>query len=491
MFSRLSVCFIALILGVTTTGSTWACPFCAAVSQTFSQEIDSMQIAAIAKLAEAPKSDGETAARAKFTVVDVLKGKEKLAGQKQIESLYYGEGRIGRQFLILGTEDSGEMMWSTPTLLTKHGIEYLKNVISLPEKGNERYKFFQEYLEHEDEMLARDAYDEFANAPYSALFELKPDMNHDQLVKWLQDPDLAANRRRLYFTMLGVCGGDDDLNMLESMLKSDDRKAKAGLDALIGCYLTLAGADGLSLVEKQFIDNKESEYADTYAAIMAIRFHGTETDVIEKEKLLKTLHKMLDRPALADLVIADFARWEDWSVVDKLVHLFKTADEDTSWVRVPVIRYLMACPKPEAKEYLIELEKIDPDAMKRAQTFFPFQSSAVPARPTDDNMVAKKIASDDSSDDVSSGVSDSQLETSSDLPDSEVAQSDVTREEMSTQGDRDLAAAITGDARDAATAPRVGWVQRILSGLVPLGVTFLLMVGISAVLWNPSNRTAM
>ena len=32
---------------------------------------------------------------------------------------------------------------------------------------------------------------------------------------------------------------------------------------------------------------------------------------------------MLDRPQLADLVIPDLARWEDWSVMDRLVELFK------------------------------------------------------------------------------------------------------------------------------------------------------------------------
>lgn len=58
--------------------------------------------------------------------------------------------------------------------------------------------------------------------------------------------------------------------------------------------------------------------------------------------------------------------------MDRLVQLFKDADEKTSWVRVPIINYLRACPKPEAKKHIEELKKIDPDAVKRASTFFPF-----------------------------------------------------------------------------------------------------------------------
>jgi hypothetical protein len=41
-----------------------------------------------------------------------------------------------------------------------------------------------------------------------------------------------------------------------------------------------------------------------------------------------------------------------------------------------VINYLRACPRPEAKAYLVELEKIDPAAVKRANTFFPFGGAA-------------------------------------------------------------------------------------------------------------------
>ena len=201
-------------------------------------------------------------------------------------------------------------------------------------------------------------------------------MNHEQIVAWIKNPEIPASRRRLYLVMLGVCGGEKDLPMLEEFMKSSDRKAKSGLDALIACYLTLKGEAGLPLVEELFLANKKADYADTYAAIMAIRFHGTEGGVIEQKRLVASLHHMLERPELADLVIPDLARWEDWDVMDKLFELYKTADEKNSWVRVPVVNYLRACPLPKAKELLKECEKIDPAAVKRANTFFPTSPAA-------------------------------------------------------------------------------------------------------------------
>jgi hypothetical protein len=60
------------------------------------------------------------------------------------------------------------------------------------------------------------------------------------------------------------------------------------------------------------------------------------------------------------------------------MELYKKADEKTSWVRVPVINYLRACPLPKAKELLAECEKIDPAAVKRANTFYPAGGTPVP-----------------------------------------------------------------------------------------------------------------
>ena len=167
--------------------------------------------------------------------------------------------------------------------------------------------------------------------------------------------------------------------MLEEMIQSKDRQTKGALDALVAAYLTLKGPDGMPLVEDLFLKNKDAEYTDTYATIMALRFHGTEEKIIPRERLLEGIRTMLDRPQLADLVIPDLARWEDWSVMDRLVELFKNADDESSWVRVPVINYLRACPLPKAKERIDELAKLDPETVKRANSFFPFAGGAAAA----------------------------------------------------------------------------------------------------------------
>jgi hypothetical protein len=134
--------------------------------------------------------------------------------------------------------------------------------------------------------------------------------------------------------------------------------------------VTLAGPDGLDLIDSFFLDRKGREvpFTETYAAVMALRFLGEESEVVPRDRVLQSLRKLLDEPKLADLVIADLARWQDWSVVDRLATLFETATADNIFVREPIVNYMKSCPLPEAAGVLEKLERIDPEAVRRAAT---------------------------------------------------------------------------------------------------------------------------
>ena len=307
----------------------------------------------------------------------VLKGSDLIKVGQEVKAIYYGEVSIGRRFMLSGV-DPPDLQWSCLPV-SKRAEKYIGKITELPDDSLERLRFYRKYLQDEESMLARDAYDEFAVAPYDAVKTLGPEMDREQLLEWIGDPEMATDRKRLYLTMLGVCGDEKNLPFLEKMLRSTQKSTRGGLDALIACYLTLAGEKGLPLVDELFLANQKAPYADTYAAIMAVRFHGTEGDVLPRSALVESLHHVLDRKDLADLVIPDLARWSDWSQVDRLVDLFVKADPDNNWVRVPVVNYLRACPLPAAKKALKKLEEIDPESVRRANTFF---SIPVPSRET-------------------------------------------------------------------------------------------------------------
>jgi hypothetical protein len=388
---RLRCLSMLLALGLLAPASARACPFCNAQTKTLSEEIDSSDVVVIAKLIKGPSKEAIAEANAEaqstFEVVQFLKGPDSLS--KTLHVLYFGQQPAGTQFLVFGA-DPKKIEWSAPNALSPRAVKYVSQLTKLAKSGADRLAFFQEYLEDQESLLATDAYDEFARAPYGEVKELKERMHREQLLKWIKDREVPASRRRLYLTMLGVCGQPDDIDVLEEMIKSPDRQVRTALDAMVACYLILKGPEGMSLIEELFLKNKDAEYTDTYAAIMAVRFLGQETTAVPKERLLGGLRAMLDRPQLADLVIPDLARWQDWTAMDKLVELFKNADEESSWVKVPVVNYLRACPKPQAKVYLAELAKLDPESVKRANSFFPF-GGAAPAAAGGDNKAKQPL----------------------------------------------------------------------------------------------------
>ena len=361
-----------------------ACPFCGSVQSTLAQDITGADVAVIARLVALPppteSKDGELNVAppiAKFAVLEVLKGAAALGSAKLVESPFFDDKPLGGEYLILGAQPPA-IVWAPPYSLTPRSHKYISQIVKLPPSGPDRIAYYQEYLDDKEDLLSRDAFDEFALAPYPDLQKLKSRMHHDTIVERIQNPDITPSHRRLYLTMLGVCGGPADLPMLERLMHNDDPKFKMGLDATVACYLTLKGADGLPLIEDLFLKVKQDgfwtkappeEFTDIFSVVMALRFVGQQDNgPIPRDRIVEAMRLVLDHPRLADQAVMDLARWGDWTVMDRLVELFKSKDpETTSFVRIPVINYLRACPLPRAKVVIEELRKIDPKAVQTSE----------------------------------------------------------------------------------------------------------------------------
>jgi hypothetical protein len=397
---RLLVAVLAVLLAGRPAAVS-ACPFCSAVSLTFSQEIAQSQVAVIARLIEPPtqaslssRADGPLP-KGRLAVVEALKGGDLLDGAelldvdgvRQIETIMIEAKPAGTTYLLMAVEPP-KLIWGSPIPVSERGIDYLKKLADLPAKGADRLAFFQKYLEDADDTLARDAYDEFAVAPYDDVRGLESRMDPTQLLTWIENPKVPANRRRLYATMLGICGTKADADRIGAILANTNpdparAEVRSGLDALIACYVTLKGPEGLDMVDSQFLSRQDPAvpFTEKYAAVMALRFLGEESTVVTRVRVLQSLRILLLEPKLADLVIADLARWEDWSVIDQLAELFEKAGDDNLFVREPVVNYLKACPDRRAAEVLERLGKLDPEAVRRAETLSGLAGILSPPKP--------------------------------------------------------------------------------------------------------------
>lgn len=366
------ILFAAVLLLLPTRLQAANCPFCSAVAQTLRQEINQMDVSVIANFVSADSDSSAT-----FSVKRILRGSTLVKVGEEFSVNYFGKAKADDVFLLSGI-DPPDFAWSSPLKVNDKIQVYINDLMNLPpDDAGRRLEFYLKHLGETDPIISRDVFDEFASASYSEMLAIKEQYDRMQLLQWIQNPDLSPERRKLYLVMLGICGLKEDADILETLLMSDDPNKQAGLDALIACYLTLKGETGLRIVNEKYLANKEAGYSEIYSSVMALRFHGTEGGVIDRKAIAKSLQLLLDRPKLADLVIPDLARWEDWSQIDKVVKLFKESeDSQATWLRIPVFNYLKACPLPEAATALEELKQLDPANYKRSMQFFPQQPAA-------------------------------------------------------------------------------------------------------------------
>ena len=282
------------------------------------------------------------------------------------------------------------LRWSSPKGITREAVSYLGGLDGLPGSGPRRLEYFLEYLRHADELVAADAYNEFAEASLDEIAGLRNKLDRQWVIAQLRDASVPRHRRRLCWTFLSQCGTAADVSLFDEAIhkRKLDSTFDPGMDAAIACYISLGGEPALARIEHDYLADPDVEYLDSFAATSAIRVHGTELSVISRKRLARALRLLLSRPELADLVIPDLARWEDWTAVDRMVELFAMSTEQTTLLKPATVLYLKSCPLPAAATALDRLRAIDAQAVQSAESSMFLYSgvASVPVPPPDANM---------------------------------------------------------------------------------------------------------
>jgi hypothetical protein len=358
------------------------CSICASLSPTLCDEIGAADFAVFAQYVETPQVDpginDPEAYKSSFRIEEILKGAQEIGEEETARVLFFpGESaNPGDRYLMHGnwveSDDQTSMIirWTTPIAVTDEAIEYLHRMWKLPKEDVQRLIEAKAYLQSSDPMLRRDAFDEFGKAPYELLEELSPVLDKNTLITKIQDLRTDPNIKKLYYTLLTICGTQEELPFLKSQIDKEKVNASESLPAIIACYLSLSGAEGLPFIEKTYLMEEGSDHERRAGAtITALRFHGQEASVIDRDKIVEIFLRMLQRPTLGARILSDLARWEDWSAVDQVAEMFLNAEGDALWIREPAVRYLLVCPTKNAEDYIPKLEKIDALAVQNGRRF--------------------------------------------------------------------------------------------------------------------------
>jgi hypothetical protein len=247
-----------------------------------------------------------------------------------------------------------------------------------------RLRYFLRHLEAADAIVAEDAYGEFANTDYKVIVKLRTEFPRELLAKWLIAPTTPASRRGLYGLLLGLCGDQDDARMMEQLILSQrGEEIRVGVDGIMGGYLLLTGEAGLAFLERTKIRPPDVPFTEAYAACQALRFAWQYAESsLPREAVRRTMRSALEREDMADLIIADLARWKDWELAPRLMRLYGSPGYDTTTMRRAIIRFLAVCAREPptgdpatdawilaAKRHLEELRRREPSMVKDALRF--------------------------------------------------------------------------------------------------------------------------
>ena len=381
--------FVGLGLSLLALGAAQAvcCPFCSAPSLTLCEQLNMSDAAVLVQWESGKPADREKGflGNTEYSVLKVVhdsSGTLKPGGKVNIDR--YRASKSGDMFLLLGTKTT-ELEWGSPLEVTETSFNYITQAPSKETPAAKRLAYFVKFLEFSDQIVADDAYGEFANAQYKDIVSVKDQFPREKLREWLANPQTVTSRLGLYGLMLGLSGTQEDGEYLKGRLLEPVEGFRLGVDGMMGGYLLLAGEKALTTLEDAKLRNKKAAFSETYATMNALRFMWTYGDNhISKDRLRQSMRIILDRPELADLVIVDLGRWEDWSVADRLMELYGSAGYDIPSTKRAIVRFYLTAeatkPKDEkaalpahvvtAQKHLKKLRETDPETVHSAEEFF-------------------------------------------------------------------------------------------------------------------------
>ena len=390
------------------TAATRHCPFCAAPSLTLSEQLSQADAAALGIGAGAKKAREGNGKRlpseTTYEIREVVRnGRGAVKKGQQVRLSRFRTGKKGDMFLLLGSKAT-RVEWGSPLPVTETSYQYIVQAPSPETAATKRLAYFIKFLEYPDRQISDDAYAEFANAPYKEIAAVSKLVPRAKVARWIADAETPPTRMGLYGLLLGLSGNENDAKLMERKISAPSEEFRVGIDGVMSGYLLLAGEKGLPLLEQLKLKNlylvdakgqvltdakgrkKLVPFSETYAAMQALRFMWSYADGrIAKPRLRQSMRILLDRPELADLVIADLARWKDWSIQDRLMTMYQDKAFNVPAIKRAVVRYMLVCTKDvpkkgtagplpkhaqSAMKHLALLRKRDPKTVMDAERFF-------------------------------------------------------------------------------------------------------------------------
>jgi len=379
---RSALCLLALLAA---PALLLACPFCGMSGQTLTREVDQAAFV-LYGLLKNPRlqfnpDQTEERGTTDLHVEAVVKSHALIKDKKVVTLPKYVpvEPDSKTRFLVFcGLFQDRIDPYRGMPLPNDDMVKYLQEVLKVKDKPlPERLLVFFRYLGHADLEISVDAFKEFGNADAKDVIEMikladKTDLRKT-LTAWLRDPETPAYRFGLYGYLMGLCRTEgkqkEDAAVLVELLNDKERGLVSGIDGVLSGLIMLQPKEGWEYL-LGILSHPKEDFVRRMAAVRAARFFWEYPDErISKDQIVAALAKVLDHPDMCDLVMEDFRVWKRWDHSAKIFKLLEREGFDVPLVKNAVIRYALSCPPtvPEAREFLADMRKKDPNRVKRVE----------------------------------------------------------------------------------------------------------------------------
>ncbi len=322
-----------------------ACPFCPIPDAPLGQQVASSDAALLVRWTSSSPADGQNGARGvtAYEVVRVLRQpKDQWQSDSRLQLDGERAGRAGDLYLLLGAGEA-EMQWKNPIRMTESCFAYVAQAPGRDAPSAVRLTYYLRFLENPDELIANDAFAEFASSPYREIEPLAGQFSAAELRRWIACRATNQSRLGFYGMMLGLCGAPADAAFLKTEIERPTEGFRLGLDGMMAGYVLLVGNDGLALLESTFTAGSSTgQLTSTYAAVQTLRFLWEYArNRFDENRVRGAMRLLLYSPEFAEMAIKDLARWEDWEVMPRLMELYDSPSFGTRPIRRAVVQYLI------------------------------------------------------------------------------------------------------------------------------------------------------
>jgi len=368
--ARIVVLALPLVLGTWCPGAV-GCPFCNVVGESLAMRRDAATLVAVGEAREGVKPGTDRFPSQSFTLGQVVRGTLPPENREVTATV---PGPVEGTALVFGVMANGGLRWSA-VAANEAVLGYASAAPATSLPIAERLRWFAKRLEHQDPVIAADAFTEFGLAPLEAVRQAADAFDPATLAAWVDEPGIDSRRRGFYGLAAGIVAAQsqdarvrhDLLAALRAAIVAPADDFRMGFDGLLGGLLVAEGSPSLDEFERCGLFAPTARAVDQRHLLAALRFAWESLgDTIPRDRIAAATARLLDSPVVAADASIDLARYGMWDSIEKVAGLWETLGRDDPLVRRAVAGYLDACPLPAARIHLDRLQAADPKRLAAA-----------------------------------------------------------------------------------------------------------------------------